>query len=355
MTFPTVDILVPVWNNPFETRACLAAILTHSPDARLIIVDNGSSRETELMLEEFSEPLGDKGLFIKSERNVGLVAALNLGFARSDGDYTVIVRPNVTVQKGWLEALVAVAETTGAGIVSPLFNGAEAPQLPALAPGCTLMETGTVSFATLLLRGALRIVAGSFDDQLDGGEWCIKEYVRRAAAYGYHTFVTGGVRLNCAADQQFGSPQRRTEMTQQSIAVYTSRWGVTRHYCVYFGKETTVGTLDSTITAIVDGARQGHRFTLLLHGRLYRDFKRMGWNGLHTGIELQKVALLFPIADIARRVAALREAIPDLLAVRGADGVIFPGVETAISHDELLGSITMQTTKQFRSPEEVEP
>ena len=98
MISPTIDILVPVWNNPFETRACLAAILAHSSGARLIIVDNGSSRETELMLEEFSEPLGDRGLFIKSERNIGLVAAINLGLARSDSDYTVIVRPHVSVQ-----------------------------------------------------------------------------------------------------------------------------------------------------------------------------------------------------------------------------------------------------------------
>ena len=54
MISPTIDILVPVWNNPFETRACLAGILSHSPGARLIVVDNASSRETELMLEEFS-------------------------------------------------------------------------------------------------------------------------------------------------------------------------------------------------------------------------------------------------------------------------------------------------------------
>lgn len=78
MISPTIDILVPVWNNPFETRACLAAILAHSPGARLIIVDNGSSRETELMLEEFSESLGDQGLFIKSLKTSALLRLLIL-------------------------------------------------------------------------------------------------------------------------------------------------------------------------------------------------------------------------------------------------------------------------------------
>ena len=111
MNSPTVDIIVPVWNNHFETRACLAAILTHSPEARLIIVDNGSSRETELMLEEFSEPLGERGLFIKSERNIGLVPAINMGLARSDSDFAVIVRPQVLVNAGWLATLLSEAET----------------------------------------------------------------------------------------------------------------------------------------------------------------------------------------------------------------------------------------------------
>ncbi|MEI7817332.1 MAG: glycosyltransferase, partial [Desulfuromonadales bacterium] len=159
----------------------------HSPGARLIIVDNGSSRETELMLEEFSEPLGDRGLFIKSERNVGLVAAINLGLVRSDGDYTIILRPNVTVQSGWLESLVGAAETAAAGMVSPQFIGTESSRMPKLASGCTLIESCTISFTTLLIRTEMRMVAGVFDDTLDGDEWCLKEYVQRVAAHGYRT------------------------------------------------------------------------------------------------------------------------------------------------------------------------
>src|SRR5512136_108571 len=102
MPSPSVDIIVPVWNNPFETRACLAAILEHSPEARLIVVDNGSSRETELMLEEFSEPLAEQALFITTERNIGLVPAINRGLASSQADFAVVLQPRVMVGKGWL-------------------------------------------------------------------------------------------------------------------------------------------------------------------------------------------------------------------------------------------------------------
>jgi GT2 family glycosyltransferase len=175
MNSPAIDIIVPVWNNLFETRACLAAIREHSASARLIIVDNGSSRETELMLEEFSESLGDQGLFIKSERNIGLVAAINLGLARSDSMYAVIVRPTVTVQRGWLDLLVSAAETSGAALVSPLFKGVGAPVFPKLVSGCTVMEHCMISFETLLLRGEMHTKVGLFDENLDGNEWCLRE------------------------------------------------------------------------------------------------------------------------------------------------------------------------------------
>ena len=355
MISPTIDILVPVWNNPFETRACLAAILAHSSGARLIIVDNGSSRETELMLEEFSESLGDKGLFIKSDRNIGLVAALNMGLARSDRDYTVIVRPYVSVPAGWLETLIRAAETTGAGIVSPLFSKAEAPDLPQLAPGCTIMESCTVSFTTLLLRTEMRMIVGTFDEHLDGNEWCLKEYVRRVAAHGYRTCITGLLRLPCSAGQQFGSVERRNEMMMNSRSAYLSRWGLPSHYCLYFGKEADAGSLGDIVAAILDGARQGQRFTLLLHCRQYSDFRKIGWNGLHTGIDLHRLSILFPLRDLQRKLTALRSASPDLISVRGCCGTAFPGVDVAISHDELLSSIHLHTTTGAEHHEDLLP
>lgn len=355
MKYPSVDIVVPVWNNLFETRACLAAILEHSPEARLIIVDNGSSRETEIMLEEFSEPLGERGLFIKSERNIGLVPAINRGLARSDSDFAVIVRPHVIVTAGWLKALLDAADTANAGIVSPIFTGGSVPVLPDLAPGCSSMETCTVSFATLLLRGEMRIMASTFDERLDGGEWCLKEYVRRVADKGYRTCITSRTVVNCGTETLYGSTERRLARVNSSSASYLAQWGAGRHYVVYFGKEAHTGTLSDTIETILDGARQGHRFTLLLHRRHYSDFRRMGWNGLHTGIVLYGLSLLFPLRDLQRRLALLRSDSPDMVAVRGSDGAVFPGTETAIPLGELIAAITAGSTGVARQHSEVSP
>lgn len=353
MTSPSVDIIVPVWNNPFETRACLAAILEHSADARLIIVDNGSSRETELMLEEFSEPLGEAGLFIKSERNIGLVPAINMGLARSDSDFAVIVRPHVMVGAGWLTALLDDAEKVNAGILSPMFTGKNAPAIPALVPGCSLMESCTVSFSVLLLRGEMRILTGCFDEHLDGGEWCLREYVRRTADKGYRTFITSRSVVACGEEASFGSAVRRTEMINSSRITYLASWGPARNYVVYFGKESEAGSLSDTVEAILDGARQGHHFTLLLHNRQYSDFRRMGWNGLHTGIELCGLSMLFPQRDLQKRLAALGKGLSEMVAVRGCEGVTFPGANNAIPIGALLGSISERSTNKQTQIKEV--
>jgi len=349
---PTVDIVVPVWNSPFETRACLAAIIEHSPDARLIVVDNGSSRETELMLEEFSEPIGERGLFIKTERNIGLVPAINLGLARSDSDFVVIVRPQVMVHDGWLRVLLDTAESTGAGILSPLFTGVGAPSLSPPVPGCTLMETCTISFTSLLMRREMLIMIGSFNERLDGGEWCLKEYVRRASASGYSTSITSRCILKCDAETVFGSSGRRIEMQQNSRLAYLAVWGENRHYLVYFGKDADAAGLDSAVDSILSVARFGHRFTLLLHRRQHSDFRRKGWNGLHTGIELYCISMLFTERDLTRKIKSLLNESPDLQAVGGTPGLQFPLIDTAISMEELAlttapdpGRLTGQTTE----------
>lgn len=354
MNFPSVDIIVPVWNNLFETRACLAAILEHSPEARLIIVDNGSSRETELMLEEFSEPLGERGLFIKSERNIGLVPAINMGLARSDNDFAVVLRPHVMVNAGWLKALLEDAEAANAGILSPMFAGKSAPALPGLVPGCSLMESCTVSFSVLMLRGEMRIMIGCFDEGLDGAEWCLKEYVRRAADRGYRTFISGRAVVTCSEEATFGSAERRLEMMNSSRKSYLARWGAAQHYVIYFGKETEAASLSDTIETILDGARQGHDFTLLLHRRQLSDFRRLGWNGLHVTIKLYCLSMLFHQRDLQKKLALLRKDYPDMVVVRWNDGITFSGANTSIPIEELYDAISERSTNSQDKAMEVQ-
>jgi hypothetical protein len=338
MPLPTVDIIVPVWNNPFETRACLAAILTYSPEARLIIIDNGSSRETELMLEEFSESLGEQALFMTAERNIGLVPAINRALASSDRDFAVIVRPQVMVNSGWLKSLLDAASQPQVGIVSPVFRGSGAPPVLRPAPGCTVAETFSISFAALLLNGNMHRMLGGFDESLDGGEWCLRDYIRRVETSGFHSCVTSHPELTCSPETVFGSHERRQELARLSRESYLSRWGVTHHYCLYFGRETQGCDLSDSVDTILENARTGHRFTLMLHRKQFKEFRKRGWNALHTGITICPLPMFGAARSLARQMTALQIANPDMIPVRGADNVLFPGNDVAISFNEISAS-----------------
>jgi hypothetical protein len=338
MPSPSVDIIVPVWNNPFETRACLAAILEHSPEARLIVIDNGSTRETELMLDEFSERLGEQARFMTPARNLGLVPAINRGLASSGADFAVIVRPYVTVGAGWLKALLDAAVMPRAGLVSPVFRGPGAPPQTRPGSGCELMETFTLTFATLLINGELHRQIGVFDEGLDSAEWCLRDYIRRAEASGYHSCVIARPELVCGREIIFGSQERRTEQARLSRDIYLSRWGVARHYCLYFGSATDAAELSSTVDTLVAIARQGHRFTLLLHRRQFKEFRRRGWDGLHTAIAIRRLPIIAVQRSITRQLADLQAADPNLIAVRGTEDVVFPGVAAPICLNQVMAA-----------------
>jgi hypothetical protein len=116
-----------------------------------------------------------------------------------------------------------------------------------------------------------------------------------------------------------------------SRETYLSRWGVARNYCLYFGKEAQSGNLDRAVESIVASARQGNRFTLLLHRKQLKEFRKRGWDCLHTSISIKALPLFGTNSSLIRQVTALQTADPDLILVKGSDTANFPGNETAIS------------------------
>lgn len=332
MRTPTVDIIIPVWNNPFETRNCLAAIREHSPEARLIVVDNASSRETELMLEEFSEPLDDAALFMKSEKNVGLVKSINMGLALSDSDFAVIVRPHVLVTSNWLDELIDAAKQ---GMSCPIYLDKNSIDTPRPVKGISRMETCAISFSVLALSRDMRNEIGVFDEDMDGGTWCLADYVKRAASHGYKTFVSSGSKVLAGKATVYGSDERIADITRASLTTFQKRWGARKHFAVYFGRVIDIEKLQKCVDILLDAARHGHRFTVLLHRKQNSIFVRSGWNFLHTSIELCTISALFSKRDLEKQLASLAIKYPEITVVEGAYGALKNLDVNAVSLDDV--------------------
>ncbi len=331
MTTAAIDIIVPVWNNPFEARTCLASLLSCIGHARLIIVNNGCNRESELMLEEFFEPLGDQVIYMTMERNIGFVPAVNRALERSDADWAMVIRPNGSVDGPWLPSLMAALEQNQAGIItllckpafklSPLFTKAH----------CGLLETSDISFAALLLSRTMRKQIGAFDETLDGGYWCLQDYRHRTESQGYHTWLVPDAVITSPDPIQLGSDKRRKSLEQLSEQTVTARWGTSARYAVYFPRETDPDCLTASIQTLLLSCRKGNRFAVYLHRRQFSQATAQGFCCLHTGLELHKLSSLTPLRDLKRRVTTLRERYPELLTIKGVDGIPFPGEKSAAS------------------------
>lgn len=103
-----------------QTLECLEALLPTLPmGVPLICFDNASPPQ----IAEGMKRLADTNGFtlIRSEEQLTPNEQRNIVLDRVDSRYVVFIDNDCTVSPNWVEALVACAEETGAGIVGPLY------------------------------------------------------------------------------------------------------------------------------------------------------------------------------------------------------------------------------------------
>jgi len=129
--FPSVDILVCVFNAPAEVSACLESIVQHTTVPHTItIVDDGSDAPTAMMLDRFAR--GKPWVRIHRNRdNQGYTLSANLGLSTSDAEWVVLLNSDTIVTPGWIEGMVDCARSDPRiAFVGPLSNAASWQSVP---------------------------------------------------------------------------------------------------------------------------------------------------------------------------------------------------------------------------------
>lgn len=352
MTPFTVDILIPVWNRPVETRNCLVTLMETTPSARFILIDNGSDRETERLLEEFSDILGERALFLKTSANQGFVKAVNRGLAQVEASYVVIIRNTTLVTKGWLGPMVELADSRPeAGIIVPRLELGEGHgrRPKSTAPSGTVTEVSHGSFAATMVRRELIERQGGFDEELDGGLWCLKDYSRRAYKNGFLTFAVDGAVVAYANEVPLGSVARREETVRRSAETCRARWGREDAFCVYFPKDAEPEAVHEKVDVMLRGARMGQSFTLILHPGLHKSLMETGHAFFHRNIDMVSLPRFFATGEIRKIAGKLVAARGDTVTVAGVDGLSIPGVEGAKPFGWLADAIRCRQESLYRS------
>lgn len=115
------SIIILNYRSERLTNMCLKAITTHIGDlydGEVIVVDNASGTEEWPVLREKWEKVGIQ--FIESESNVGYGKGNQLGIAKAQGEYLILMNPDVEVKEGAIETMIDhLDQHPDVGIVGP--------------------------------------------------------------------------------------------------------------------------------------------------------------------------------------------------------------------------------------------
>ena len=82
---PRITVLMPVHNGERYLKNCIESILNQTfKDFEFLVVDDGSTDTTRDIINSYKD---DRINLVKNERNLGLVASLNIGLENSRGEY----------------------------------------------------------------------------------------------------------------------------------------------------------------------------------------------------------------------------------------------------------------------------
>ncbi len=207
-TEPLTSIIILTWNAIDYTRKCVESIQANTTlPHELIFVDNNSSDDTLDYLQELVD-VNDNYSLISNSENCGFAAGNNQGMKIARGDYIFLLNNDVLVAEGWLERMLACAESDEAiGLVGPLTNRISGLQMIADVPYSDPAEAEEyarriaqaqdrkytprrrIAGFAMLIKRTLYDKIGGLDEDFGSGNFEDDDYCLRATEAGFKIMV----------------------------------------------------------------------------------------------------------------------------------------------------------------------
>lgn len=118
---PKVSIIVPVYNTEKYLEKCLNSLVKQSlDDIEIIIVNDGSTDNSEIIINKFKQDYPNKIVYFKKE-NGGLSDARNYGLTYANSEYVGFVDSDDYVELNMFEKLYTSAKEKNADLVECNF------------------------------------------------------------------------------------------------------------------------------------------------------------------------------------------------------------------------------------------
>jgi GT2 family glycosyltransferase len=119
-----LSIVIPVFNKFNFTKSCLNDLAKLPEDHEIIIVDNGSSDETQVEMEKLAQipEFQNKLVYKRNEINLGFAKACNIGYGMATAPNVLFLNNDIRVKSNhqdWTQDIIKLSST---GLVGPTMG-----------------------------------------------------------------------------------------------------------------------------------------------------------------------------------------------------------------------------------------
>ncbi|WP_236344867.1 glycosyltransferase, partial [Paenibacillus plantiphilus] len=235
------SIILVTYNKLAYTQACIESIRRHtmSGSYEIIVVDNGSTDDTPVWLEEQQDIICQL-----NGRNEGFPKACNQGIAVASGEQMMLLNNDTIVTPRWLEGLLqGLHSDPKVGAVGPVTNYASyMTQIPTDYETLEEMEQFAVrhnvhdpakweerlkliGYCLLMKREACE-AAGSLDERFGIGNYEDDDYSLRLLLAGYKLLLCGDTFIHHFGSVSFGADREKYEtIISDNHVHFVQKWG----------------------------------------------------------------------------------------------------------------------------------
>ena len=242
----SLDIVVCVYNNLEEIKACLNAILNNtSADYRILLINDGSETDTTIFLRYFQAQHHAICQIYENEVNLGYTKSANIGLGQAKSTFIALLNSDTEVSWGWDTCLInELKADTNLAAVGPLSNAATSQSAtgnispyefaPTTKP--ILPSVGYLNGFCMMFNHKILLQVGYFDSQNfspaygEENDWAI-----RAIQMGYslkvvdnaYVFHKGSVSYGDAMRQKLSEKAQANLQVKYPSSVTAAHWQMT--------------------------------------------------------------------------------------------------------------------------------
>ena|GEM_PF-77338 len=334
---PRASVVVVTCNNAVLTKLCLGSVLvnTEGPSFELIVVDNGSTKETLEYLHGLVA-VNEHVQLIRHATNRGFPRAVNDGLAAARGDVLVILNNDTIVPPGWLSGLSDHLDNPEVGLVGPVTNCA--PNESRVATSYTtygellafagqrprdgrVQEMGMLTMFCVATRRDVFMQVGPLDESFGIGMFEDDDYAIRVRAAGYRIVCAEDVFVHHFGQGSLGAlvpTGEHRRLFERNRAYFERKWGIA--WAAHRGRPDEAYDVfrRAFLTAVEAAVPQGSRLAIVSKGD-DRLLEIPGSNAWHFPSDATGAYAGFYPAESSQAVRWM-EAVRD----RGCTHVVFP-------------------------------